>query len=81
METKEQQLYRINRINRQKLIDELNMKKKNLIVKYKPVKEIDDIPKIQRNYIDYKKNQLFFRNSISTAVKRRTIVECQTPVR
>lgn len=56
METKEQQLYRINRINRQKLIDELNMKKKNLIVKYKPVKEIDELPKSQREFINYKKN-------------------------
>ncbi len=56
METKEQMLYRINRINRNNLMNELNMKRKKLIVKYNP-KELnkDELPKSQREFINYKK--------------------------
>jgi len=56
METKEQMLYRINRINRNNLMNDLNMKRKKLIVKYNP-KEInkDELPISQREFINYKK--------------------------
>ena len=56
METKEQMLYRINRINKNNLMNELNMKRKKLIVKYNPKeKNIDELPKSQREFINYKK--------------------------